>query len=144
MIRVTVGALLLLLAGCASGGAGPGSERGDRSVIQRAEMETSTATNAYALIQSRRPNWLRTRGTQSFREQGQVRGQGEREAASVVPGELTIVVYLDNAKLGSINELRGVALDNVRYIRFLDAAAATQRWGGGHTHGAILVSTVDP
>jgi hypothetical protein len=144
MTRVTVGALLLLLAGCASGGSGPDSERGDRSVIERAEMETSTATNAYALIQSRRPNWFRTRGTQSFREQGQVRGQGQREAASVVPGELTIVVYLDNAKLGSINELRGVALDHVRSIRFLDATAATQRWGGGHTHGAILVSTVEP
>jgi hypothetical protein len=144
MFRWTVGALVVLLAGCAPAATGSGAERGDRNVISRSEIETTNASNAFDLIQSRRPAWLRGRGSQSFREQGQVAGQGMRGPSAVIPGELTIVAYLDNAKLGDVNELRRVPLTDVHYIRFLDAAAATHRWGGGHGHGAILVSTTAP
>jgi hypothetical protein len=141
MFRWTVGALVVLLAGCAPAATGSGADRGDRNVITRTEIEASPATTAFDLIQSRRPTWFRGRGSQSFREQGQLAGQEMRGASTVIPGELTIVTYFDNAKLGDINELRKVPLTNVRSIRFLDAAAATQRWGGGHSHGAILLST---
>jgi hypothetical protein len=56
-------------------------------------------------------------------------------------GEEDIVIYMDNARLGYREELRRVALASVQYVEFFSASAATQRWGGGHLHGAILIST---
>jgi hypothetical protein len=140
MHRWTVGLVLLLLTGCASSGSGAASTP-DRNLISRAELEASSATNVYELVQLRRPNWLRTRGTQSFREQNHAVGEQDTRNPSVVRGETTIVTYLDGARLGDVTELRRVSVAEIRSVRFLDAAAATQRWGGGHSHGAILLST---
>jgi hypothetical protein len=141
MFRCKAAVLAVALVGCAS--AGSAGDRGDRNVILRPEIEASSVNNVLELVQSRRPNWRRVRGTQSFREQGEVIAYDERSGTST-PGAVRIVAYLNNARLGSVTELRGVMVWDVMYVRFFDAAAATQRWGGGHMHGAILVSTTEP
>jgi len=121
----------MLLAACATGTGGGASESpiGNPDIIAREEIdESGGSTNAFQLIQSLRPQWLITRGITNLRQ---------------AAGEEDIVVYMDNARLGYRDALRRVPLGGVRYLEFYDARRATQRWGGGHIHGAIFISTRD-
>ncbi|MGD2044704.1 MAG: hypothetical protein PVJ80_00085 [Gemmatimonadota bacterium] len=132
--NLTVPLVAALLAACASSssstpGGTPDEPRVDRNLITREEIDDSPGSrNAYELIQSLRPQWLITRGITNLRQ---------------AAGEEDVVVYMDNARLGYSNELRRVPLGAVRYLQFFDARRATQRWGQGHIHGAILISTSD-
>ncbi len=121
--------VLLLLAAatssCRSAGA-PASQLGDPDVIKREEMEKSTASNVYDLVLNHRPQWLRTRGLSTLAQ---------------AAGAEDIVVYMNNARLGSRETMRQVPLGAVQYVQFFTAREATQRWGAGHLHGAILIST---
>ena len=123
------GTLLPLLvsaaASCATSGA-QSSTLGDVDFITRDEIQASPARNAYDLVQSLRPQWFRTRGMTNIRQ---------------AAGEEDIVIYMDNARLGERDALQRVPLGNVEYLQFFTAREATQRWGGGHLHGAILIST---
>lgn len=124
----TSAALTFLLASgaaCASPGTGT-TARSDTEVILRAEIDASQAANAFDLVQSHRPQWLRARGIHTFAE---------------AAGEEALVVYLDNARLGPPETMREVGLGSVQYLRHFDAKQATQRWGAGHLQGAILIST---
>jgi hypothetical protein len=108
-------------------GANMGRPMGNPDLILRQEIdETLSAQNAMQLIQSVRPQWLITRGIANLRQ---------------ATGEEDIVVYMDNARLGYREALRRVPLGGVRYLEFFDARRATQRWGSGHLHGAIFIST---
>lgn len=129
---------MLVLAACAPARAGGPRTTSDAITLE--EIRASGASNAYALIESERPMWLRTRGTQSFREEGKLNVRGKTQI-STVPGKRTIAVYLDNARLGGVEALKGISLAEITSIAFLDPQAATLRWGSGHTHGAILLST---
>lgn len=123
--------LVVLSAACASasGGGSEDSPVGNTDIITREEINrTGSAQNAYQLIQTLRPQWLITRGITNLRQ---------------AAGEEDIVIYMDNARLGYRDQLRRVPLGGVRYLEFFDAPHATQRWGGGHIHGAILISTRD-
>lgn len=117
--------LMTMLASCASPGAGSG-RLGDQDEILRAEIDSSSSRTAYELVQSLRPQWLRTRGLVNVAQAAGAEG---------------IVVYLDNARLGDVDAMRRVALGPVQYLRFFTAPEATQRWGAGHLQGAILIST---
>lgn len=117
--------LMTLLVSCGSSGAGSG-RLGDPSVIAQDEIDSSGAQTAYQLVQSLRPQWLITRGITNLAQ---------------AAGAEDIVIYLDNARLGDRQTMRRVALGPVQYLRFFTAPEATQRWGGGHLHGAILIST---
>jgi len=117
---------LMVLSSCASGGS-RGTPLSDPDIIDRDEIaESRSASNAYSLIQSIRPLWFQTRGLTNLRQ---------------AAGEEDIVVYMDNARLGDRETLRRVTLGSIEYMQFFTAREATQRWGGGHLHGAILVST---
>lgn len=94
--------------------------------ILRQEIEESSARTAYHLVQTRRPQWLQTRGFTTARQ---------------AAGQDGIRVYMDNARLGGVDEMRRVPLAAAEYLRFLSAREATQRWGSGHMSGAILIST---
>lgn len=121
--------VLLLLAmatsSCRSAGA-PGSRLGDPDILTREEIEKSTAATVYDLVQNHRPQWLRTRGLANLAQ---------------AAGEEDIVVYMDNARLGFRDAMRRVPLGAVQYVQFFTAREATYRWGAGHLHGAILIST---
>lgn len=121
MLRLSV-LCLLLLTGCATaGGPQTGSSRGE---ITRADLEQSSASTAYEAVQRLRPQWLRLRGQQSL------------------SGEMDLVVYLNNARMGGRESLQSISVGGVESIQFLDASAATLRWGTGHASGAIFISTV--
>jgi hypothetical protein len=139
-LRATLTLLFAAALTACTGAAGPGgSPRPDSNVITREQIEASNAQNMYDVIQSVRPTWLRTRGTQSFRENATAGGSGTGAGATVevTPGTGTIVVYLDNSRLGDLTALRQVSPQSVGSAQWYTPAAATTKWGGGHTHGAI-------
>jgi hypothetical protein len=117
--------LVTEMSSCASAG-GRASQLGDPDVITREEIEKSTAATAYDLVLNLRPQWLRTRGISTLAQ---------------ASGEEDIVVYMNNARLGSRDAMRRVPLGAVQYLQFFTAREATYRWGAGHLHGAILIST---
>ena len=124
-LAVTLPLLLMALSACASANR-RSQPLSDPDFIERDEIDESTSSTAYDLILAARPLWLQTRGLANLRQ---------------AAGEEDIVVYMDNARLGARESLRRVPLASVQYLQFFNAREATLRWGGGHLHGAILVST---
>lgn len=114
-----------------------------RDLITREQIEASGAANVYDLVQSLHPEWLRTRGVKSFSEGDQVEGGGFRGDMVVVKGTDSRLVYLDEARIGGLETLRRIPATSVGSVRYLDAAAATYRWGTGHPHGVIWVTSQD-
>lgn len=113
--------IAILTAACATTGT---RESGSRfGEITAAEIEETTASDAYILIQELRPNWLRQRGRASINRPS------------------PRVVYLDNVRLGDLQSLRQISPTSIERIRFLDSRDATQRFGTGHVNGAILIFT---
>lgn len=124
------GALALLLVATACATAGNGGDRdGPREMISRTEIDEAGVASAYDLVTSLRPEWLHGRGLRTLSE---------------AVGAETLVVYIDNARLGAPERMRDVALGSVRYLRYFSPPQANHRWGAGHLQGAILISTRDP
>lgn len=125
--QLAAAGMLVVLAACAPAAGTNGGEpgpRSDRNFISTEEVRASTAQNAYDAVQSMRASWLRKkRGEQSFYAQNDV------------------IVYLNNARMGGLDSLRQISLGTVTWMRFFEPSAANYRWGTGHSHGAILVST---
>ena len=96
----------------------------DRNLLTQDDLAGRNEENAYALIRALRPAWLR----------------GSRGASSNAEAS-PVVVYRDGVKMGNEGELRNISLVQIREIRYLDAMAATQRFGMDHAGGAILVTT---
>jgi len=95
----------------------------DYKLITEEEIQASGYTDAFRVVQSLRPQWLRSRGVTSI---------SQRE---------TIKVYLDGSLLGAPDQLQQITATSISSIRFYDAVEATQRWGLDHGQGAIVVST---
>lgn len=112
---------MLTLAACGSTGARSAAVRGDRNLVTSDELRQGVASNLYEFLESARPMWLRKRGQSSILNDGD------------------IVVYLDDNRMGGPETLRSLTTMSMESLRFLDAAAAQQRFGVGHSHGAILV-----
>ena len=87
------------------------------------DITKSKAHNAYEIVSRHRPQWLRRRGVSSMVLQGGIR------------------VYLDERKMGGIEELRDINADMIGSIQYLDGVEATLRFGTGNGDGAILIST---
>jgi hypothetical protein len=112
-----------------------------RKRIERDEIERSGAADAYQLIRSIRKEWLIPRGMNSFRESA--RGFADfDQPLSVTAGADHILVYFDNARLGGTQHLEEIALDLVGHIEFIDGPEAVFRWGTGHVHGVILLTSL--
>ncbi len=122
---VLVLGLLFSLAACA-GTESQGKKRSDPNEITQEQIaEAGPRLDAYSLVQNLRPQWLRKRGRQSISSSGD------------------IVVYVGSARLGGPDVLRQVDVQNVASMEFLSPAKATNRFGGGHEHGAIRVILKD-
>lgn len=115
---------LALLAGCASSpSGGEGVSTSDRDALTLEEIRASNQSDAYSLVRSVRPQWLRHRGPRSINLSNE------------------IVIYMDGTPIGGPDALRQIPLTDVTSMRYLDPNTATQRYGTGHGMGAILVST---
>jgi hypothetical protein len=113
-------AIALGTAGCASGGGGGGSTRpagatSDR--IVQAELDAIPQMNAYLAMERLRSSWLRTRS-------------GDAPT-----------LYVDGARRGSVQELQSIMSSEVGRMERLSASDATNRFGTGHSGGAILVTS---
>jgi hypothetical protein len=125
----SVSLLLLLLLAAACGSAprletGPMPRGRDSNRLSRDEVVATNTSTALDAIRMLRPSWLRKRGAMS------------------VTQHADIMIYLDNVQVGGLGMLQSIPVNSITSLRFLDAATATQRWGTGHPHGAILVSTM--
>lgn len=100
---------------------------GHRDVLFDAEIQTNKmpGMTAYDLVAHLRPEYLRSRGANSFRD--------------VTPP--TAVVYLDGAKYGALEQMKNLSADRVFQIQYLTPADATTRFGMDHTGGAILITS---
>lgn len=94
-----------------------------RSRIGGEEIRGRGVKTAREAVELLRPEWLRGRGTHVIGENS----------------EQTLQVYLDDVRLGGVRFLADVPAQTIRSIHFFDAAAATLRWGAGHSHGVILI-----
>ncbi len=109
------------------------------SIILSSEVKGRGASNAYDAVQSLRPRWLVKMQVLSLGDAvGDVGAAAEDRAAS---GDVSILVYLNHAKMGGIETLRDIPLTDVQYIRYYTGPEATYKWGWGHAQGVIQVST---
>jgi hypothetical protein len=118
-----LGLLLIVTASCASSQGARTSGRRDARQLSSEEIRTTSASNLYDVIRSQRPEWLIKRGQTSINLEGD------------------IVVYVDNVALGGPEALRSIDVHSVQNVRFLSASEAQMRYGVGHMHGAIVVTT---
>jgi hypothetical protein len=129
------------------------------AMVTSEELRASTVTNLYEYLQANRPSWLRGRGEGALRAgpptppgspranpEGEGQGgasalpaQGMQDQAAASPAPK---VYLDGGFVGDVNQLRQILVSQAETVQYLDAAAATYRFGSGHASGAILVTSV--
>ncbi len=111
----------VLFYSCAGSSTGPKPRR-NLNVITAEEIAQSNVTksveNAYDVIKYLRPSFLRVRSTSTTR----------------LP-----VVYLDNMRIGGIDELNHIMVERIAKIQYLNPGDATMRFGLNHAGGAILV-----
>jgi hypothetical protein len=120
----TLALALVIAAGCASSSA-PRRRTASRDtrVLTAEELRQSSASNLYEVIRAYRPEWLIKRGQTSINLEGD------------------IVVYVDNVAFGGPESLRSIDVQSVQSARFMTASEAQMRYGVGHMHGAIVVTT---
>ena len=95
-----------------------------RNYIFEDEIKSSSAANAFELIENSRPHWLEGRGIKSLRS---------RTASNPV-------VYVDGQRHGDILSLTTLPSYNIVQIQYMNAGDATIRFGVGHPGGAILIT----
>jgi hypothetical protein len=142
-----VPALLVLAAACSStpsagsagqgAGAGAGTDastatsaprRGGQNLITNDEIQRTTASNAFDLVQKLRPQWLRSKS------------MSVQPAATAGAGNTAAIVFLNDVRYGELESLRQLDITSLRQLQFLSATEATTRWGTGYPGGAILVT----
>jgi len=85
------------------------------------ELRESTVLNALDAVRQLRPAWLRSRGATSLGTQAEV------------------VVYYGEVRMGGVGSLSQFNIGGIKELRYYNATEATNRWGTGHSAGAILV-----
>ena len=115
--------LILIFSGCAATSGG-GSGRSARVLLADEITEAGVITAAGA-IEQLRPHWLNTRSSPTGSSPD---GDPPR-------------LYLDGIRMDGIRELERIRASRVEEMRFLSPSDATNRYGTGHTGGAILVTT---
>jgi hypothetical protein len=112
----------LVLGGCATSG-GTAMPQGRSDLLVEEQIRANSYATVYDAIVALRPNWLRTRGQDSFNAPSQIQ------------------VYIDNVRVGGIPNLQAISAISAYYVQWYDGIEASARWGLGHGSGAIYVST---
>jgi hypothetical protein len=132
---------VIALSGCASAssgtsttttaaqqGAGPRPARRDANVISAEELANSPQGDLYSAIQQLRPAFLQMRGATTL---------------GIASGPEVIQVYVDGILVGDTSVLKQYQARDIKEVRKLSAADATQKYGTNHSQGAILVTRRD-
>lgn len=117
MVR-RIAALLVIATGAACASGSGGQAVGDRNLITVEEIDASSMSVVYDVVQQLRPQFLRPR-----------------------PGNIAPVVYVDGSRRGGLDELRRIDKSTIREIRWVDGQDATTLYGTGHGGGAILLTS---
>lgn len=127
---VLVAALGLACSSATSAGGGTTAERPAPSqrhtgnVITADELSRLAAMSLEEAVRALRPTWLRN------------------APSTIRPNaEGTIVIYLDRVRLGGPESLRQINPMQVSEVRYYSPSEAELRFGPGHLHGAIEVTT---
>jgi hypothetical protein len=125
--------LVLLAAlglGC-GGGAGASQASREPAPVRSSDVVTmeelsrvATASTLFEALHALRPAWFRRNPTT-------LRPEAEGD----------VVVYVDQTRLGGPETLRTIQVNAAIVIRHYSASEAEARFGPGHLHGAIQVST---
>jgi len=97
--------------------------------VTRAEIASTTANNAYELIERLRPTWLRSPGIASI-------GGGAHSQV--------VVVYYDGQRLDDPASLRSLSASGIQSMEWLDAARAAtvlHDIGSDAIRGAIVIKS---
>ncbi|MFL5607753.1 MAG: hypothetical protein ACJ8AD_14985 [Gemmatimonadaceae bacterium] len=107
-----------------------------RQLIGIADLRRTVATNALEVVELDRPEWIRDLHVDSAR------------AASLDTTRAilstSVVVYVGDERVGSIESLRDIAIPEIVELRFYNARDAGRRWGGEFRYGAIEVVPAAP
>ena len=123
-------ALGVTLSGCGTSQSSRSDAR-DPDVITRDEIQNYLNYTALEIIQQVRRNWLRDRG-------GSINVFGDED----IQNPRGIRVYFDGVEQrDGVAALELLSATEISQLEKLDAGEATQRFGLGHTAGAILVTT---
>lgn len=115
LAALLVPTLLLVLSGaCAS--TGSGTVRSSSSVITEEELAPMVAFTVYEAVRRLRPRWLQSRA----------------------PGQQA-VVFLNDTRIGGVEELRLIEAREVVRIRYRSGPDATTRYGTGYGGGTIEI-----
>lgn len=107
----------------------PTAARRSSDIITGEELSASGESNVYLAVQRLRPQWLQTRARGSMRLSGP---------------EPTVPVYIDAARYGTLASLQSLPVGGIYEIKRYDASEATNRFGTGHTNGAIVIRMSKP
>jgi hypothetical protein len=122
--------VLQLVAGVSPAQAQKGRKN---NVITAEEIAKSGADNAYDLVKTLRPQWLRARGIST--------GMPDPSGGGVSDPGGGIMVYVDGVRVGGVDQLENFGAERIQEMRYLNATDATTKYGTGHTQGAIEVIT---
>ncbi len=117
-----------LAAACAaspsSGPAAGTTARRDPTVITEEQLLDARFESVYDAVRLLKAQWLI-----------------ERNLDDLTSTNPTMVVYLDDARMGGLEALRDIQAKTAAYVRYIDGPRAMARWGRGHERGVILVAT---
>jgi hypothetical protein len=101
--------------------------RGGRNLLTAEDLLSKNYNNLYEALDALRPFWLRARGPSRL----DMSGQGP-----------SVRVYLDEVRLGAVDELKLMSIRTIRRVTFLSAPEAQARYGVGNESGALVIETL--
>jgi hypothetical protein len=151
-LRVCGAAVVISAAfACATaGGSSPTTATASRvnpDSISLAEIDaTQNLRNAYDVVQRLRPTWITKARSGGFSMSGTQINAPSSGGSTALGGNSTgggrIMVYLDDARMGTLSALSDIPISSIASIRFMDPATATALLPGLSTDviaGAIVV-----
>ncbi len=116
-VRLMLVVVIFAALGCAAGTQGGSRSTSSRNVISAEQLANSLDRDVYDVIRRLRPAWLRPRGN------------------------LVALAFVDNTRLGDLEQLRSIAVEIVQEVRYYSATDATTRFGTGYPGGVVQVIT---
>ena len=129
--------LVLLMLAASDVLSAQNTRRGDRNRLMKDDLTEIAATvnTAYDIVRMMRPNWLNPPGMN--------RNSASNADGTGGGGATSIVLYINDIRQPTLDEMRTVKASTVLEMRYLDQNRAIQMRGPGHEMGVIEVTTID-
>ena len=133
--KFAVFALLLAIVASPDALSAQQKQRGDRNRISKDDMTEvlASVSTAYDAVRTLRPQWLNPPALRQ--STATVMGDGG--------GATDVVIYVDDLRQQSKDDLKTVKATTILEIKYLDQNRAIQMRGPGHEMGVIEVTTIN-